>query len=63
MNKTLTILLGLAAGTALAFAAYTKNGKKIRRNMTRKMDDIKNTMATNIENKAKYIHDSAVSYS
>lgn len=63
MNKTFTILLGLAAGTVWAFAAYTKKGRIIRRNMSRKMDEIKDTMTNNIEKKARSIHDSAVSYS
>ncbi len=59
MNKTVTILLGLAAGTALAIAATSKKGKRVRSKLTKRIGNLKSS----IEDKAKLIHDSAVSYS
>jgi gas vesicle protein len=59
MNKTVTILLGVAAGTVLALAAFTKRGKRVRAKISKRVGD----MASTIEEKAKSVHDSAVSYS
>ena len=59
MNKTVTILLGLAAGTFLALAATTKKGKRVRSRLARNVSNMKKS----IEEKARLIHDSDVSYS
>ena len=64
MNKTLVVLLGVAAGAALtALFASSKRGKEIRSRLMKKADELKETLAANIEQKAKNIHDSGVTYS
>lgn len=63
MNKTVTILLGLAAGTAFALAAYTKKGKRVRSQITKSVGEFKDNMTATIEDKAKEVHDSTVLYS
>lgn len=63
MNKTITILLGLAAGTALAYVATTKRGKRLRSKVSKGVTDLKDQMTDSIEKRAKSLHDSAVRYS
>ena len=63
MNKTITLLLGLAAGGVLAFAAYTKKGKAARTQLSKRVKDIKDDMSSTLERKARAMHDSGVKYS
>ena len=64
MNKTLVVLLGVAAGAALtALFASSKRGREIRSRLMKKADELKETLTANIEQKAKNIHDSGVTYS
>ncbi len=63
MNKTLTILLGVVAGAAFALVTYSRRGRKIRKIVNRNVGRMRDSMATSIEQRAKSIHDSAVSYS
>lgn len=64
MNRTLTLLLGIAAGAAFtAVVASTKRGKEVRNNLIKKADELRDALADNIEKKARNIHDSEVIYS
>ncbi len=63
MNKTVTILLGLAAGTAFALVATSKRGKRVRSKITKRVSEFKENMASTIEEKAKMAYDSTVLYS
>ncbi len=63
MNKSVTIFLGVAAGAFFALAAFSKKGRKLRKNMLKKADELKESMMLDIEKKARYIHDSEVLYS
>jgi len=63
MNKTLVVLLGVAAGATLtALLASSKRGKEIRSTLVKKANELKDTLATNIEQKARNVHDSGVTY-
>ena len=64
MKRTFTLLIGLAAGAALAAAvASTKRGKEVRTQIARKADELKHSLAGGIEEKARNIHESEVVYS
>ncbi len=65
MNRPVSVILGIAgiaAGAAVALAAYTKAGQKVRSDMTRKISKIRDSMSATIEKKAKNIHDSEILY-
>ncbi len=62
MNKSVTIFLGVVAGVFIALAAYTKSGRKLRKSVLKKADELKESMIFDIEKKARYIHDSEVLY-
>lgn len=63
MNRSVTVLLGVVAGTVVAFAASTSAGRRIRSNMTRMVSRLKESMSSGIEMKARKIHESEVLYS
>ncbi|MCH7512681.1 MAG: hypothetical protein IH947_01865 [Bacteroidetes bacterium] len=62
MNKSVTIFLGVATGAFFALVAFTKAGRKLRKSILKKADELKESMIFDIEKKARYIHDSEVLY-
>ena len=63
MNRSLKIVLSLAAGATLAAAAFSSRGKKVRSKLATKVGDFRGSISDNIEKRARRIHDSSTIYS
>ena len=64
MKKTLTLLIGIAAGAAItAVIASTNRGKQVRSNLLKRGNDLRKVLAKDLEEKARMLQDSDVIYS
>ena len=64
MKKVLALLIGIAAGAALTVSiASTKRGKEVRNSLIKKADELRQILASDLEDKSRRMHDSDVSYS
>ena len=63
MKKTLALLAGIAAGAALTAAiSYTKRGKEVRSNLSKRTDELRQKLAGRINRQARKIKDSEITY-
>ena len=62
MKRSLKVALGIAAGTTLAVAAFSKKGRRVRSRLSGRFGEMANSYSENLEKKARRIHDSEISY-
>jgi len=57
-GKKIAVFLGLAAGTALISYAFSKKGKRIKEEVTRKASELKDSMISSVKGKIKKVVES-----
>lgn len=63
MKKTFAVLIGITAGAVLTAAiTYSKRGKEVRSNIVKKADELRHTLAENLNKKTSNIQDSEFIY-
>jgi phage regulator Rha-like protein len=64
MKRTFALMIGIGAGVALTAAvASTRRGREVRSQLVKKAEELRHTLANSLEEKARNIHESEVSYS
>jgi len=63
MKKTLAVLIGIAAGAALTAAiTYSKRGRQVRTRLVKKANELRQTLADNVNDEAETAQDSEFIY-
>ena len=63
MKRTLTVLIGIAAGAAITAAiSSTKRGKEVRTNLVKKANELRHNLASNMEERVKKATESEYNY-